>query len=78
MKLKLYLIGETHLARHYAIPRIDPEKPENQGKAIIYKKIWIPRSVIKSQTKYPRTPFPICIVEVDDWFAKKEGLDEQV
>ncbi len=67
MKRTLWLIEERELARLYSkVP-----SSRNPGAD---DEIWIPRQVIKHQSKTPRKPWPECIVEVEDWFAEKVGL----
>jgi len=72
MIIKLYLLAETEKARHYQLPKFHQEVVALNN---LRRDIWIPRSVIIRQTKYPATPYPLCMVEIQDWFGKQEGLD---
>ena len=64
MKVRLWFIRETDKARLYS--KLPPERnPTEQDR------IWIPRSLIESATKFPNGEH---IVTVVDWFAEKSNL----
>ncbi len=59
-----YLVRETDKARCFSAS-VDGNKP-----------FWVPRSLISRFSKYPAQPneLPLCLLEVPEWFAMKEGL----
>lgn len=60
-----YLIRETPGARQFS-KAADGANP-----------FWVPRSIVRDFLKYPAKPpdkFPLCLVEVPEWFLSKEGL----
>ncbi len=60
-----YLIRETDKARQFS--------EESDGKDAF----WVPKSLIRDFLKYPpESPgnLPLCMVEIPEWFAEKEGL----
>ncbi len=59
-----YLIRETALARCFSESADGSES------------FWVPRSVIESFSKYPAKPGepPLCLIEVQEWFALRENL----
>jgi len=59
-----YLVRETDKARCFS------ESPDGSDA------FWVPRSLISNFSKYPAEPneLPLCLLEVPEWFAEKEGL----
>ena len=59
-----YLVSETEKARQFSE---DAEGTEP---------FWVPRSLIRDFVKYPAKDqeLPLCLVEIPEWFAEKEGL----
>ena len=60
-----YLVSETEKARQFS------ESPDGADG------FWVPRSLIRDFLKYPpKSPMhlPLCMVEIPEWFAEKEGL----
>ncbi len=59
-----YLVRETEKARCFS------EEPDGADA------FWVPRSLISGFSKYPAQPgeLPLCLLEVPEWFAEKEGL----
>ena len=66
MQFNAFLVRETANARPYRRVGEKQDEPD----------IWIPRSVIKHQTKWPAEEgkLPLCNLTIDDWFAEKNGL----
>lgn len=60
-ELRAILVAETEKARQFKV---------------VDRLVWIPRSVVKSITKFrpDANGHRECLVEVEDWFADKEGL----
>jgi len=64
VKLKLNFIEETEKARLFEMPKLGH--------------IWIPRSVIKTQRKFPEVNGKtVCVVEVEDWFVRRNKVLEK-
>ncbi len=61
-----YLVRETEKARCFSAS-VDGSNP-----------FWVPRSLISHFSKYPANvagePYAMCLLEVPEWFAEKEGL----
>ncbi len=60
-----YLVRETDKARCFS------ESVDGSDS------FWVPRSLCVRFSKYPVQPgenFPLCLLEVPEWFASKEGL----
>ena len=59
-----YLVSETEKARQFS------ESAEGT------ESFWVPRSLIRDFVKYPAKDqeLPLCLVEIPEWFAEKEGL----
>ncbi len=62
-ELRTILLKETEKARQFKVS--GKEQP-----------VWIPRSVVKTITKFApdQNGHRECILDVEDWFADKEGL----
>lgn len=60
-ELRAILVGETEKARKFKVAG---------------REVWIPRSVTKSITKFKpdASGFRECLMDIEDWFADKEGL----
>lgn len=60
-ELRAILIGETEKARKFRVAD---------------RELWIPRSVVKSITKFApdANGHRDCLLDVEDWFADKENL----
>ena len=60
-----YLVRETDKARCFS---------ENENGS---ESFWVPRSLIRDFLKYPPEnsgDLPLCLVEIPEWLAVKEGL----
>jgi len=64
MKIRLWFIRETNLARLYS------QLPPNRNPGV-EDQVWIPRSVVEHTSKEPSG---LHIVTVADWFADKNNL----
>lgn len=64
MKLQLWLVDESAAARLFA------KKPNGGGQ------FWVPRSVTPTITKFNPAGdlYRRCEVEIEDWWARKNGL----
>jgi len=60
-RFKALLIAETEKAFHFRV---------------VDRKVWVPRSLIKSCVKGPpdKKGHRECVVDVEEWFAEKNGL----
>jgi len=64
MKLRLWFIRETGLARLYS--KLPPERNPDET-----DQVWIPRSLVANTSKEPSG---LHIIDVEDWFAEKNNL----
>ncbi len=74
MKVRLWFVRETELARRYC--KVPDSRNPGADEPSNTNYIWVPRSVCRHTSKEPAAEGerPLHVVDVEDWFAEKEAL----